>query len=314
MGTELTFASLFAGVGGFDLGLEAAGWRCAVQVEWDTDCQNILRRHWPNVPRWGDIATVNGADIPPVDAVVFGSPCQDLSAAGTRQGLRGERSGLFFEAVRIIKEMREATSGQYPQLIIWENVTGALSSSRGEDFAEVIDSLADLGALDIAWRVLDARWFGVPQRRRRVYAVVDLAGQRAGAIHAEPAGMRWHLGASGTKGRETAATTARCAPFPSWPLTCIGFSHTQGLSCQPSEFHFPTLRRRGCGHAVLVGDTLRRLTSIECERLQGWPDDHTRWGADGKEFADSVRYMMCGNGVASPVAQWIGMQINAAGG
>jgi DNA (cytosine-5)-methyltransferase 1 len=204
---SLTFVSLFSGVGGFDMGLEAAGWRCVAQVEWDKHCQGVLAHHWPDVPRWSDVSDVNGADIPAADVVAFGSPCQDLSVAGKRAGFDGKRSVLFYEATRIIREMREASNGRYPTWVVWENVAGALSSSGGRDFAAVLDELADLGAVDIAWRVLDARWFGVPQRRRRVFVVADLAGERAGTIHTEPEGVPWHPRTGRAPGQGAAAGT-----------------------------------------------------------------------------------------------------------
>ncbi len=167
----MRFGSLFAGVGGFDLGLEAAGWECGWQVEWDPHCQQTLAHHWPTVPRWGDVATVNGADLPLVDVITFGSPCQDLSVAGKRAGLEGSRSGLFFEATRIIKEMRDATGNTFPRWAIWENVVGALSSRGGDDFEAVLKEMAGLGPSFIEWAVLDAQFFGVPQRRRRVFVI-----------------------------------------------------------------------------------------------------------------------------------------------
>lgn len=167
----MNYGSLFAGVGGFDLGLDAAGWSCSWQVESDPSCQQILERHWPNVPRWGDICTVNGAELKPVDMIVFGSPCQDLSIAGKRAGLDGEKSRLFYEGVRVIKEMRDVSRQQFPSVVVWENVAGAVTSNAGADFGVVLDTFAELGALVIDWAVLDARWFGVPQRRRRVFVV-----------------------------------------------------------------------------------------------------------------------------------------------
>ena len=170
----MKFGSLFAGVGGFDLGLEAAGWECAFQVEWDANCQQTLAHHWPDVPRWGDVSHVNGADLPPVDVITFGSPCQDLSVAGKRAGLEGSRSGLFFEATRIIKEMQHATGGAFPRYAIWENVVGALNSRNGDDFEAVLTEMANLGAGHLEWSVLDAQFFGVPQRRRRVFVVAVL--------------------------------------------------------------------------------------------------------------------------------------------
>jgi len=171
----MRFGSLFAGVGGFDIGLENAGWECAWQVEWDPHCQQTLAHHWPNVPRWGDVSDVNGAELPPVDVITFGSPCQDLSVAGKRAGLiEGGRSNLFFQATRIIREMKEKTNGQYPRIAIWENVPGALSSNNGGDFEAVLGEMADLGSYHLEWSVLDAQFFGVPQRRRRVFVIAVL--------------------------------------------------------------------------------------------------------------------------------------------
>lgn len=220
----MNFVSLFSGVGGFDLGLEAAGLTCVAQVEWDRDCQAVLARHWPNVPRWSDVSDVHGADLPPADLIAFGSPCQDLSVAGNRAGMvEGSRSNLFHEAIRIIGEMREATGGTYPTLVVWENVVGALSSAEGRDFAGVLDALAEVGAMDIGWRVLDARWFGVAQRRRRVFVVADFTGQRAGQILAFTESVRRDTRTgeqagsdvtdrteAGARDRCTTALTTRC--------------------------------------------------------------------------------------------------------
>jgi len=167
----MRFGELFAGVGGFSLGLEKAGWKCGWQVEWDPHCQQTLAHHWPDVPRWGDVSDVRGWELPVVDVITFGSPCQDLSVAGKRAGLEGGRSGLFFEATRIIKEMRDATRGTFPRWAIWENVVGALSSRDGDDFEAVLQEMVGLGACLVEWAVLDAQFFGVPQRRRRVFVL-----------------------------------------------------------------------------------------------------------------------------------------------
>jgi len=170
--TKPTFGSLFAGVGGIDLGFEAAGWEGKFQVEWDAHCQQTLAYHWPDVPRWGDVSDVSGAELPPVDLITFGSPCQDLSTAGKRAGLiEGSRSNLFFQATRIIKEMRDATGNTFPRWALWENVPGAFSSNQGADFGAVLDEMADLGAVAVEWHCLDAQFFGVPQRRRRVFVL-----------------------------------------------------------------------------------------------------------------------------------------------
>jgi DNA (cytosine-5)-methyltransferase 1 len=185
------YVSMFTGVGGADLGFDQAGWQCIAQIEWNKDCQAVLAHHWPDVPKWWDVSDVNGGELPAATTVVFGSPCQDLSIAGRREGLGGSRSSLFFEALRIISEMREATDGRCPEFIVWENVPGALSSNGGRDFGAVLDALAECGAVDIGWRVLDAQFFGVPQRRRRVFVVADFAGRRAGEVFAESEGVRW---------------------------------------------------------------------------------------------------------------------------
>lgn len=177
----------------------------------------------------GDITKMSGFSTPPVDVITFGSPCQDLSIAGKRAGLSGERSSLFMEAVRIIKEMREATNGEYPKYAVWENVPGAFSSNRGEDFRAVLEELARIkeagisipgpdkskwakaGLLtgddwSIAWRTMDAQYWGVPQRRLRISLVLDLTGGRAGEILFEPESLRGHFAPGITPGQ--AATGA----------------------------------------------------------------------------------------------------------
>ena len=164
----------------------------------------------------GDISKINGAEIEPVDIITFGSPCQDLSVAGKRAGLGGARSGLFMEAVRIIREMREATNGQYPTFALWENVPGAFSSNKGEDFRIVLEELIKItepsaampevppfgwayadsysgNGWSLAYRVFDAQYWGVPQRRRRIHLVADFRGQRARKVLFEREGLRGHL-------------------------------------------------------------------------------------------------------------------------
>lgn len=167
--------SLFSGVGGLDLGLERAGMKTIYQCEWDKHATSVLERHWPSVPRWGDITTLTAKEIlrhgQNPDVVAWGSPCQDLSVAGKRAGLEGDRSGLFHEGIRIIKELREETNNEYPRISLWENVPGALNSNGGADFGEVINQMAEAGALVIEWAVLDAQYFGIPQRRRRVFVI-----------------------------------------------------------------------------------------------------------------------------------------------
>lgn len=316
--------SLFSGVGGFDYGFEQAGYRTAFQCEIDERCRSVLRRQFPDVPQWGDITTLTGEHIVSTlaangqtpDVIIWGSPCQDLSVAGNGAGLAGARSGLYYEGIRIINEIRKGTNNEYPRISVWENVAGALSSNNGADFGRVIDTLAEAGAVVIEWRLLAAHFFGIPQRRRRVFviAVFDSAAAERCTEPLLPIAEVLHRDTAQSRSQKhrTAATTESSTGSES--STVIGFSHTQGLSPQASSVAFPTLRREGGGHAVLMRDlneqpVLRRLMPIECERLMGWADDWTRYGHTGEELADTHRYKMCGNGVVSPVARWIAEQI-----
>lgn len=349
-----THGSLFSGVGGMDLGFERAGYDTVFQVEWDLEAASILERHWPNVPRWEDVSDVDGADLPTCDVLSFGSPCQDLSIAGNRAGLAGEKSGLFHEAIRIIGEMRAATDGRFPRFVVWENVAGALSSARGADFASVIDLMADAGALVVEWAVLDARWFGVPQRRRRIFlvAVFDPSAVERCPDPILPVGTRSERDSEESTSAEqvvaalTATGVGTCgaddnqaqaghliAAFDStrsgaFPINTDDVSPTlkvgAGIGASPPAVAISENQRAevlitpyarslsvgggkpGQGYpAVLAESSVRRLTPIECERLMGWPDDHTRYRGDGTEQADMHRYKQCGNGVASPVATWV---------
>jgi DNA (cytosine-5)-methyltransferase 1 len=184
---SLKGGSLFDGIAGFPL----AGSRVGFDFVWASEIEpfpiRVSSHHFPRMRHLGSVTEVKGGEIEPVDLITFGSPCQDLSVAGKRAGFDGERSGLFHEAIRIIREMREATNGRYPTLAVWENVEGALSSNSGRDFAVALHQLAEVGAVDIAWRVLDAQWFGVAQRRTRVFVVADFGGERAREILFEPA-------------------------------------------------------------------------------------------------------------------------------
>lgn len=216
----MKLGSLFDGSGGFPL----AGALCGITPVWASEVEPypiaVTRSRFPSMRHLGDVSKVSGADIEPVDIITFGSPCQDLSVAGKRAGLKhtenGDekttRSGLFMEAVRIIEEMREKSGGEYPTFAVWENVPGAFSSNNGEDFRTVLEELARIKEADIsiprpekgkwakagvisgdgysiAWRTFDAQYWGVPQRRRRIAVVVDLGGQRAGEVLFECEGV-----------------------------------------------------------------------------------------------------------------------------
>ena len=208
---NLTLGSLFSGSGGFEL----AGILAGIKPIWLSEIEPypilVTHNRLPDVQHFGDVSKLNGAELPPVDVVTFGSPCQDMSVAGKRNGLDGSRSGLFHVAVKIIREMRCATNGEYPKFIVWENVEGAYSSNSGEDFRTVLEEICQIKESDIfiprppdkwtksgeilgenfsvAWRTLDAQYWGVPQRRKRIYLVADFDGQRAGSILFESEGL-----------------------------------------------------------------------------------------------------------------------------
>lgn len=210
----MKLGSLFDGSGGFPLGGIIAGMTPVWSSEIEPFPTRVTEKRLPSVRHYGDVSKLNGADLEPVDVITFGSPCQDMSVAGKRAGLDGARSGLFFQAVRIIKEMR-VKYGK-PRYAVWENVRGALSSAGGEDFRRVLEELCRIkdDAVDvprppkgkwqsagcvmgdgysIAWRVLDAQYWGVPQRRKRIYLVADLDGDSAGKILFESEGMSGHF-------------------------------------------------------------------------------------------------------------------------
>ncbi|MDU1955671.1 DNA (cytosine-5-)-methyltransferase [Finegoldia magna] len=197
MNKELRLGSLFDGSGGFPL----AAIFCGIKPMWASEVEpfpiRVTQKNLPQVKHLGDIKDIDGSEIEPVDIISFGSPCQDLSIAGKRAGLEGEKSNLFYEAIRVIKEMRCKTNGKYPRYLLWENVPGAFSSNKGEDFRCVLEEITKIkdstvklsrpskwqstgeilgDDFSLAWRVLDAKYFGVPQRRRRIFLVADFDG------------------------------------------------------------------------------------------------------------------------------------------
>ena len=208
----LTLGSLFDGSGGFPLGGLLAG----IKPLWASEIEpfpiRVTTKRLPSVKHLGDISTVDGSKIEPVDIITFGSPCTDMSVAGKRAGLDGRQSCLFYQAIRIVKEMRCATDGKYPRFIVWENVPGAFSSNKGEDFKAVLEAVCSVkgegvsvpeppkgkwanagnivgDGFSLAWRVLDAQFWGIPQRRKRIYLVTDFAGGSAGKILFESEGV-----------------------------------------------------------------------------------------------------------------------------
>lgn len=304
----LTLGSLFDGIGGWQLAAVRAGIMPLWSSEIDKFCCTITRRHFPNTIQLGDI---NGIDCPPhVDIITAGSPCQDISIAGKRSGIHGDRSGLFFRATDIVHRIR-------PKFFVWENVPAVLSSNGRLDFKAVLESIAqeplplpkhwtNAGVVDgrhcqICWRILDAKFHGVPQRRRRIFLVADFADRRAAKILFEPAGLS---GNSVPCTDAQSATAARIAYGIGRDAYNQGRNGKFNLSIERENA--PPLTARGA--PAVVKDVVRRLTPLECERLQGLPDNWTQG------ISDTQRYKAIGNGMAQPCADFILKNIALKGG
>lgn len=377
--------SLFSGCGGLDLGLEHAGHTIALQCEIDRHARSVLRRHWPDTPLHDDVTTLNPSEHRGrIDLVAGGSPCQDLSVAGRRAGLDGARSGLFWHQCRVARE----SSAPW---VLWENVVGALSSNDGADFAAVLWGLC--GALPgvpadgwrgsgvivgpdrvAVWRVLDAQYLGVAQRRRRVFVVAGPRDRDVASVLLEPESVSGDpppsrasrldppvgalCGTSPGGGHRVGpdeAAAGICIPVPVEPLavsenqrgelrltdyayavTTGGGKPGQGYPAVLGPAYPIATRGRDGGSQLELGEpdvyntlragdggssrdpkvltpaqAVRRLTPRECERLMSYPDDWTRYADTGAELGDGPRYRLCGNGVVSNVAEWIGRRLAA---
>ena len=201
------FISLFAGVGGFDLGMERAGHECVAQVEWDKNAAGVLKRRWPDVPLFCDVSKVSADDLPDADFITYGFPCQDLSVAGKREGLDGQRSGLFYEATRLIRELRARGCGL--RIAVAENVAGLFSADDGVALARCIRELLDCGACETGWRLLDSQYFGVAQRRKRVFIVSDFGGESVDEILAVTESLPGHPAPRREAGQGTAGDASK---------------------------------------------------------------------------------------------------------
>lgn len=298
----MKLGSLFDGSGGFPL----AGAMHGIEPVWAAEVEpfpiKVTRERFPNMRHYGDVSKMSGADVEPVDIITFGSPCQDLSVAGKRAGIYdGERSNLFFQAIRIIKEMRCETNGKYPRFAIWENVPGAFSSNKGNDFLVVLKALVEAagGSQDdvpgpkrrkerltwtkagcivgdgfsVAWRTLDAQYWGVPQRRARIYLVADFTGERAAELLFKPDSVRGDSASRG-EAREgspgdaegSADGSVRCLISAGF---CAGAAPSAG-SIGYEEEKSPTLKSANAGlsmHAVVYPSVARSL----CARANSSP-------------------------------------------
>lgn len=336
----LTFGSLFAGIEGFGLGFEQAGMRCAWQVEKDAAARSVLQRQYPDVPKYNDVCEVGAHNLTAVDVICGGFPCQGLSRAGKGEGLADPRSGLFYQMTRITDELR-------PTYLVWENVSGLLTNRGGRDFAAVLVELERIGYCG-CWTTLDAQFFGLAQRRQRVFGVFTqqrFGAARCAEILSLASRLPWNTqarpkaqsniaptlvsGANRTDGTRPPGTTIDDVTS----LIPVGYSTTgqsfwrEGITALPARMakdaenglvvgmmprrgHIerediaPTLNTGNGGNGApgVAGRAVgvRRLTPVECERLQGFPDGWT----EGQ--SDSARYRQLGNAVAVTVTRWIG--------
>jgi DNA (cytosine-5)-methyltransferase 1 len=371
----MKFISVFAGIGGFDLGLERAGHECIGQIEIDKHATSILKKHWKDVPKHDDIRTAKKwaeeKDLKgKVDIVCGGFPCQDLSTAGNRAGIAGARSGLFYDAIQFAK----AVEAKY---VILENVPGLLSSNKGRDFGTVLNTLDEAGYTHIEWRILDSQFFGVAQRRKRVFIIAStidrsrqpiLIEQESSSRNNEQIYEAWEENATSVgesieenkvnifgKVRRAQSTT----DYESWDevkvANTLTATHSNSATVAQQVIIQPIILRPRCGKVGTPGGKgplysdksftlatandqvlfdnepmptltvsvlkkhdytnpaldliqkvtkiVRRLTPIECERLQGFPDN---WTSDQ---SDSQRYKQLGNAVTVNVIEWIGKRL-----
>ena len=298
-------ASLFSGIGGFDIGFERAGFDITFQCELNKFCRSILRHRWPEIPHHENIKQLTADAVPVSDVWVGGFPCQDVSLArmGERAGLKGKRSGLFYDFAKLLGEAR-------PRVVLLENVAGLLSSHRGRDFATVIGTLAEFG-YSVGWRVLNSKNFGVPQSRQRIYIVGchrDIHGPGQILFEDERSGGDAEKGKSNGK--------AALSPFK----TSIGEDDGDGPVYQSIAYCLYACSARHTGTdwsrtyvQYPKRGQVRRLTPKECEGVMGFPSGWTLPppGKFREDDIDSLRYHALGNAVTPPVAEWLAYRIHA---
>ena len=389
---KITQLDLFSGIGGFHLGFERAGYKVtSFFSEIDKHAIAVYKHQFPNSTYVGSVTNVRGADLPQIDLITFGSPCQDFSLAGKRKGMEGDRSSLVLEAIRLIGECR-------PRVFVWENVKGTFSSNNGEDFAAIIQAFADLGGYTLEWQLLNTAWF-LPQNRERIYLVgystepkrgwrgVFPIGEDGGAVASakiKQIGTPLDSGGIQPYQQDRVYNADGIAPTLSQGLSdliikesvvgairgrnpdnpndnskgieykrrlelnkngesnCLTSDVTMNMVVQPnysSKSLNETIERNTLNEGepkaldlynreardesptltephhnslrLFDGYRIRRLTPIECERLQGFPDNHTAFGNyDGevKPMNNTQRYKQCGNAVTVDVVQAVANQ------
>jgi DNA (cytosine-5)-methyltransferase 1 len=334
----MKYGSVCSGVEAASLAWEPLGWQPQWFSEIDKFPSAVLQHHWPDVANLGDMTSDHFRNnTTAIDLLVGGTPCQSFSVAGLRGGLDDERGNLALEFCRLVDRLT-------PRWFVWENVSGVLSSNGGRDFGSIVGAMAELG-YNLAWRILDAQHFGVPQRRRRIFLVGHLGADERGAtaVLFESQSLQGHTAPSREERQDLAhvvtsgplfCVNARQTPVSMsdkactlgakdrgravYPINTMAALRDQGADQNRQTFGIgadgdpvPTLSKAH-SHAIATGMQVRRLTPRECERLQGMPDDHTRIPWRGKlleDCPDTPRYKAIGNSMAVPVMRWIGERI-----
>lgn len=316
---KINHLDLFSGIGGFHKGFQQAGYKVnSYFSEIDKHAIAVYKNQFKDAEYVGSVVNLKGDELPRINLVTFGSPCQDFSLAGKRKGMSGDRSSLVLEAIRLISECR-------PGVFIWENVKGTFSSNSGEDFAAILQAFTNIGGYRLEWQLLNTSWF-LPQNRERIYLVGYSTTTKRNWRGVFPIGessrkdsiIQGHNPRANTittryTGNANGSFIGECKQ----PTQEIGdFRSDEGWRPR-KDGNCPTLAARaredGSGQPLLKGNYhIRRLTPIECERLQGFPDNHTEYGNyDGevKKMSNTQRYKQCGNAVTVDVVQAIAEKI-----
>ena len=334
MQQKINLLDLFSGIGGFHKGLEQAGFEIGWNGFSDIDkyANAVYQYQYKEAISLGSVTDIQGKNLPRVDAITFGSPCQDFSIAGRRSGLEGDRSSLISEAIRLIDECQ-------PRFFIWENVKGTFSSNNGEDFWAIIQAFTNIGSYRLEWQLLNTRWF-LPQNRERLYLVGCLGkGSGRSIFPFKKTSSKYNkrlkkVGNIDTKGHNSIWGRVYSSDGISTTLNSEGgglgaktglykVHTTQPRSGNPEKGGTGPLSRNdgntycldtGNSQAVELNHKIRRLTPIECCRLQGFPDDWNEKGIiDGEiiKISDTQRYKQCGNAVTVNVVKAVGEKIYA---
>ena len=303
---------LFSGIGGFSLGFQRAGYQFTEHYFSEIDKQAIAnyKYNFPHAKYIGDITTLHGGDFTDIDIITFGSPCQDFSLAGRREGLKGNKSSLIAHAIALIAQLR-------PSVFVWENVKGAFSSNARTDFWAILQAFANLGGYRLEWQLLNTSWL-LPQNRERIYLIGHLAGRSVPGVF--PIGKDDKLLEEKTRKENRKRTsiktslartiTARYSKMGSYDTyivpkvaaTLTGGGHSGGLHSDMTVIRHKRGRNKG----------VRRLTEIECERLQGFPDNWTQYGDYNgtiKPIARTQRYKLIGNAVTVDIVELIAKRL-----